>query len=657
MKIIKKFLLVISICLGVFITQVYSQTKVSEEAPGVAVLLINSDKKIGKVSEYIYGHFLEHINHSVVDGLYAEQIQGGGFEGSDFDTYWKPIGGKDDIVEVVEVKFENGEKSIRLAPNRGTAGIRQGRIYLENRYNYSGSLWVKPETGSVRLFFQVVDASGKRIASIPLRVSGNRWQEVKYDFTSKITDKQASIEIIATGTGVLFVDFVSMMRTDVRNTGGFRPDLLEAMKALKPPFIRWPGGSYASIYKWKDGIGPHVSRKYNPNTQWGGYSDYYGFGTDEFMELCRQLNAEPLIVLSATNTEHQQFQDAMDWVHYFNDPVTTQWGKLRAENGHPEPYNIKFFQIDNEPMNHGHTAEQYAEIVNLYGSELRKIAPNAQIIACGQKRSADNDWSQKLIDIAGNNFDILGCHNYEYENDNFQTGLLRIEEYLIRLRDYIRLSQHSNIKIAILEWSLCRTHDWRAGLHTAGSLLMYEKLGPELTMTCPALWMRNTTDNPYWNAFIYHDHVSWYPGSGYVVEKLFRDYFEENLLASVKGTFKDIDNRSQFFNRISSMIPQGWRSETFEAVATSSADGQRIVIKAVNYEKNPNILLMRLQGSTIPENAEVKIYKLSADLEDTPSMENPNEIKLNESTIPYTKDLLTIEMEPYTVAVIEIKAK
>jgi len=128
-------------------------------------------------------------------------------------------------------------------------------------------------------------------------------------------------------------------------------------------------------------------------------------------------------------------------------------------------------------------------------------------------------------------------------------------------------------------------------------------------------------------------------------------------LASVKGTFKDIDNRSQFFNRISSMIPQGWRSETFEAVATSSADGQRIVIKAVNYEKNPNILLMRLQGSTIPENAEVKIYKLSADLEDTPSMENPNEIKLNESTIPYTKDLLTIEMEPYTVAVIEIKAK
>ena len=128
------------------------------------------------------------------------------------------------------------------------------------------------------------------------------------------------------------------MPADVRESGKLRPDLLDALKGLDPAFIRWPGGSFASIYKWKDGIGPAVSRKYNPNTIWGGYSDYYGFGTDEFLELCRQLGSEPMIVLAATSTEPAQFEYAMDWVHYLLDPPTTEWGRRRAANGHPEPY-------------------------------------------------------------------------------------------------------------------------------------------------------------------------------------------------------------------------------------------------------------------------------------------------------------------------------
>jgi alpha-N-arabinofuranosidase len=143
------------------------------------------------------------------------------------------------------------------------------------------------------------------------------------------------VEIVAMGSGTLLLDFVSMMRADVRRDGMLRPDLLQALRDLAPPFIRWPGGSFASTYKWKDGIGPHVSRRYHPNMIWGGYSDYYGFGTEEFLGLCRKLHAEPLIVLPAPSTEAEQIQYAMDWVHYLNDPPTTEWGRLRASNGHP----------------------------------------------------------------------------------------------------------------------------------------------------------------------------------------------------------------------------------------------------------------------------------------------------------------------------------
>ena len=429
------------------------------------------------------------------------------------------------------------------------AGIRQDACLLESGRSYDGSVWIKIESGAPRVSLRVLAADGSVLADLPLPTRGSAWQEVPFSFASARTDRDAAVEIAAAGRGAVLVDFVSLMRADVRTSGMLRPDLLAALRGLAPAFIRWPGGSFASTYKWQDGIGPLASRVYHPNEIWGGYSDYYGFGTDEYLELTRQLGADPMIVLPAPDDTPASVEYAMNWVHYVNDPPTTTWGQMRARNGHPEPYGVRYFQIDNEPMNNGFTPERYAAIVNLYGSRLRQIAPEAVIIACGQKRSNDMAWSEKVIDLAGNNFDVLGVHNYEYESDRFESGVRRIRDYLVKLRDYVRASAHPGIRLAVLEWNLSRTYDWRAGLHAAGSLILYESLDPELTMTAPALLMRNTTDDPTWTAFIYHDHVSWFPGGGYVVEKLFREHFAETYLASTSGTFRDIANRASFFSR------------------------------------------------------------------------------------------------------------
>jgi alpha-N-arabinofuranosidase len=492
------------------------------------------------------------------------------------------------------------------------------------------------------------------IAEEILETSGSDWHEAPYAFRSDRTDESASVEVVAEG-GVVLLDFLSLMRRDVREGGMLRPDLLEALAGLEAPFIRWPGGSFASTYRWSDGIGPHESRVYHPNEMWGGYSDYYGFGTDEFMELTRQLGSDPMIVLPATTTDPEAVQYAMDWVHYLIDPPSTEWGRLRAANGHPDPYDVPYFQIDNEPMNHGLTPEGYAEIVNVYGSRLREIAPDAMIVACGQKRSVDMNWSQKVIDIAGDNFDILGVHNYEYEPDLFQSGVERIGDYLIKLRDYVRVSDHPDIEIAVLEWNLSRTYDWRAGLHAAGSLILYERLGPELTMTAPALLMRNTSDDPTWSAFIYHDHVSWFPGSAYVVEKLFRDHYAETYLASTRGTFRSFADRSVFFDQISTAKPEDWTPGTVDAIATTGADG-RIVVKAVNYEARRNTVLVRLQGAALPDDATVTVYEISAAPNDAASLERPDRLDPVERGMSYTRDL-EIEMAPYSVAVVEIRPR
>jgi len=623
--------------------------------PLVTVLVVDTDRTSVPIDERIYGQFLEHINHSVEDGLFAEQIRGAGFEGDDFKTYWQPFTTKG-TVDLADVTFNNGTRCVRLHADGGDAGVRQGRVFLEENVKYDGWLWMKPESGAAQLALRIVSAAGKPIASIPLKPSGRDWQEIPFSFTSDLRDEQAWVEIVATGKGTLLLDFVSLMRADARQNGMLRPDLLQALGDLKPSFIRWPGGSYASTYKWRECIGPYPARGYHPNMYWGGYSDYAGFGTDEFLGLCNKLKCEPLIVLACPDTKPESLQYAMDWVRYLNDPPTTEMGKLRAANGHAEPYGVTLFQIDNEPMNNGFTPESYAQIVNLYGRELRKIAPHARIVACGQKRSNDMDWSEKVIDLAGSNFDILGCHNYEYEPENFESGLPRLRNYLTKLRDYVRLSKHPALQIAVLEWSLQHTYDWRAGLHAAGSLMMYEELSPELTMTCPALLMRNTTDDPKWTAAIYHDHVTWFPGGSYPVQKLFREHYAERYLTSAMGAAHDIPDRNQFFDKISTQIPVGWQEGAMDAIATASLDGKRVVLKAVNYSSAGNTLLVRLQGKSLPQQATVTMHTIAAQPTATASIESPDVFRPTIKSMEYARTF-SVPMGPYSVAVIEIRSQ
>src|SRR5512143_3491148 len=152
-------------------------------APGVAVMLVDTDHVPAVVDERIYGHFLEHINHSVGDGLYAEQVRGQGFEGKDFATYWKPVGEPGGATLVAE-KFVGGERSVRLAVHGGTAGIRQDRLYVEAGQAYDGSVWLKPEQGDPAVRLRVVSAKGTELASVALGATGSGWHEVPFRFVS-----------------------------------------------------------------------------------------------------------------------------------------------------------------------------------------------------------------------------------------------------------------------------------------------------------------------------------------------------------------------------------------------------------------------------------------------------------------------------------------
>lgn len=242
------FLLLSYVSLIQSLTSCSSQTadskEVATDSSGVAILLVDADHPLSVVNENIYGHFLEHINHSVEDGLYAEQVQGQGFEGKDFETHWKSID-KNGSVTLIDTAFQKGIKSIRLSPNNGTAGISQQRFYAQKNVAYNGSLWIKPEAGTPKITLLITDTVDNEIANASIAYSGTEWQEVKFSFTPTKTDTMGVVKIVAQGAGAVLIDFISIMTADARANGMFRPDLLESLKALKAPFIRWPGHSHS----------------------------------------------------------------------------------------------------------------------------------------------------------------------------------------------------------------------------------------------------------------------------------------------------------------------------------------------------------------------------------------------------------------------------
>ena len=146
------------------------------------------------------------------------------------------------------------------------------------------------------------------------------------------------------------------------NVEGFRREIIEKMKAAKIPLVRWPGGCFAEIYDWKDGIGPRENRPVRVNW-WTGHDGRYEpneVGTDEFMRFCELVNAEPYIAANITTTTPLNIRD---WVDYCNSPAgTTTMAKLREENGHKEPYNVKLWGVGNETWGGGGdmTPEYYA---------------------------------------------------------------------------------------------------------------------------------------------------------------------------------------------------------------------------------------------------------------------------------------------------------
>lgn len=186
-------------------------------------------------------------------------------------------------------------------------------------------------------------------------------------------------------------------KSEIPNVNGMRCDVVDALKEIKVPVLRWPGGCFADEYHWKDGIGPKESRKKMINTNWGGVVEDNSFGTHEFFELCRQIGCETYI---NGNMGSGTVQEMSEWVEYMTFDGVSPMADLRAENGHEKPWTVDFFGIGNENWGCGGNMnpEFYGNMYRRYQTFVRDYDGNKKIrkIACGAN-SDDYEWTQEVM--------------------------------------------------------------------------------------------------------------------------------------------------------------------------------------------------------------------------------------------------------------------
>ena len=246
---------------------------------------------------------------------------------------------------------------------------------------------------------------------------------------------------------------------------GFRADVLGLLREFRMGVLRWPGGNFVSNYHWADGIGPKDNRPRRPELAWGA-EESNRFGTDEFMAYCRQLGTEPYVCLNmGTGT----LDEALAWVEYCNGAGGTAWAQRRRDNGHPEPYGVRYWGLGNEMYGDWQvgavSAEEYVRTATRWARAIKRLDPQAKLVSCGM--NGWNDWDRVVIDGLAPLVDYHSLHIYTGSDDYWVDVLqphqaeraIRCARALIERVSYVKKIA-SPPRIAYDEWNVWfRTDD------------------------------------------------------------------------------------------------------------------------------------------------------------------------------------------------------
>jgi alpha-N-arabinofuranosidase len=598
----------------------------SAEVGGSATIRISASRAEGKVDPLLYGQFLEYMFECIKFGLHAELLRDRGFEEAanviglprDWDRY--PDNRDDDALAFApdasvfypdrnEAEPAAKRHSLRIRVDRGIIrrhGLSQGRIPVRANTDFVGSFWLKTD-----------DYEGRVSASLESEVEGTPpyavtvvehrrgdWHRCDFRLKPRATDPAARLVILLEGKGTVWIDQASLMPGDA--VDGVRLDVLQRVRDLKPGFIRWPGGNVAQDYHWRWGVGPRDQRPFWTNLSWKNEREPSDFGTDEYLRFCSNVGATPTIVVNVEG-RGATVEEAAQWVEYCNGPATSGMGALRAANGHPEPYGVKLWEIGNEIWGdwvRGHSdAETYARNFLRYEAAMRAVDPSIRLIACGDNNM---EWNRTVLARVGEKMDYLSIHHYygsrEMGGDpqNLMAHPLYYEAFYRKVAAAIKeLVPGKPIRLAINEWGLAlpieQEYSIDAALYAGRLMNVFERSN--------IVAMSSVSDlvNGWAGGIIQAGRHGVFVNSVYVVNQLYaRRLGRDRLAVTVDGPTFDTSH-------------EGRQVPVLDAVATRSADGKQLYLKAVNTDRmKPIRMSIAVEGAKVASNGTLEWIQSSA---------------------------------------------
>jgi len=648
------------------------------QAQPAPVVRVNAGQPVADIQPTMWGVFFEDINFGADGGIYAELVKNRSFE------FFKPLMGwnvrgkkrsEGDIL--VQNRAESGTSSeaqssnpryIRVSANAANNGdlelINEGfrGMGIKTGLRYDFALMYRVQSGNVKLHAELLDAKGQSIGSgtlSPEKTDG-QWHKQQISFKSTATEPKGKLKVWFEGTGVVDLDMISLFPEDTwkGRPGGMRADMVQMLADMKPGFVRFPGGciveghDLTQRYQWKKTLGAPEDRQLVIN-RWNfefghrpapDYFQTFGLGFLEYFQLCEDIGAEPLPILNCGmacqfNTAElvpmeqldPYVQDAIDLIEFANADVNTKWGKVRADLGHPKPFNLKVLGVGNENW-----GPQYIERLAVFQKAIKAKYPNIRLV-CSSGTDPDGERFDFLNGkLRAMNADLIDEHYYR-----------RPEWFLQNAKRYDTYPRNGS-KVFAGEWaaqsdktvSVNNKNNWLCALNEAAFMTGLERNAQVVQMASYAPLFANADAWQWTPDLIWVDNLRVYGTPNYYVQKLY-----------------SVNKGTHVLNMTQNNEPLAGQDSLYASAAWDKAAGE-IILKVANVSDKPQVRQIQLDG-TKKLDATGKLFLLKNDnLNAVNSFENATNVSPVEQPIAVDakKKNVTMTLAPKSFSVVRIKA-
>ncbi len=633
-------------------------------------LVIQAGKPGAEIQPTMYGLFFEDINYAADGGLYAELVKNRSFEFPQPFMGWKTFGKvslKDDG------PFERNPHYVRLAyaghPHKQTGLDNEGffGIGVKKGEEYRFSVWARVPEGDAASKIRVELADTKSMgeqqafATAEVTVDSKEWKKYQVVLKSEVTNPKAILRIFLASPQTVDLEHISLFPVDTwkGHENGLRKDLAQALADIKPGVFRFPGGcivegtDIASRYDWKKSVGAVENRPLNenrwhytfPHRFFPDYYQSYGLGFYEFFQLSEEIGAEPLPVLScglacqfqnpnadahvAVCDLDSYIQDALDLIEFANGAVDTPWGKVRAEMGHPAPFNLKFIGIGNEQW-----GKEYPEHLEPFVKAIRKAYPDIKIVGSSGPDSEGKQFDYLWPEMKRLKADLVDEHFYRPESWFLSQGA-RYDNY-----------DRKGPKVFAGEYACHgkgkKWNHFHASLLEAAFMTGLERNADIVHMATYAPLFAHVEGWQWRPDMIWFDNLNSVRTVSYYVQQLFATHKGTNVLSLTmdKKPVTGAEGQNGLF-----------------ASAVCDKNKKEIIVKVANTSDKVQPLSLKFNGLKKKDVLSgARCIKLSsADMDKDNTIENPMAIVPQETSLNVGGQALNVDLEPATFAVYILK--